>query len=169
MKKTSETLEEIDLKQRGKDYLELNAWSNWIDTEFFKAESPYEISDKFWRASQNNLRRLKEIVTDFEEFKKDVSKVWKKNIGFNEELYEKGTQENKKAEGEKKDEKSTQYVAEVDTLYRIHMKSDEIEKEVDTFYEKIEEIDFFKVDADVVEKLEVPFDAIYLIEKYYKK
>jgi hypothetical protein len=169
MKNKIETTEVVDLKQRGKDYLELNAYSNWIDTEFFKAESPYEISDKFWRASQNNLRKLKGVVKDFEDFKTDVSKAWKKNIGFNEELYEKGTQENKKKENEKKDEKSTQYVAEVDTLYRLHMKSDEIEKEFDTFYEKIEEIDFFKVDADVVEKLEVPFEIIYLVEKYYKK
>ena len=169
MSKQTKELEVVNLKERGKDYLQLDLYSKWVDEEFFKSESPYTISDKFWRASQNNLRKLKGIIKDFEDFKVDISKAWKKNIGFDEALYEKGQKENGKKETEKKDEKSTQYVSEVDSAYRLHMKSEEIEKEFDAFYEKIEEIDFFKVEADVVDKLEVPFEIIYLIEKYYKK
>ena len=58
---------------------------------------------------------------------------------------------------------------EVDLKYRQYMKSDEIKKEFDSFYESIKEIEFHKVSAEVITKLEVPFDIMYLVEKYYQQ
>jgi hypothetical protein len=163
----SEELSEKELIKRGKDYIALDAVSRWVDDEFFKAESPYSISDKFWRGSQNNLRRLKPVTKDLEDFKTDVSKAWKKNFGFDEALYEKGRNESGKKEGEKRDEKAIQYVLDVDTAYKLHMGSEEILKEFDAFYRDIPAIDFYKLEASIVETLEIPFDFLYLIEKYY--
>lgn len=162
------TLTEKELIQRGKDYIELDAVSRWVDDQFFKAESPYTISDKFWRASQKNLRKLKPVVKELEELRTDIGKAWKKKVDFNEKVYELGNSSDESTQKTAEYKSAKAYVFHIDSEYRQHSTSEETTKEYNDFYQNIPLIDFYKVDASVIEALEIPFDNLYLVEKYYK-
>lgn len=173
--KTSKQEESVDqpvstkeLIQRGQEYIQLDAISRWVDEEFFRSESPYKISDKFWRASQNNLRRLKTLVKELEDFRTDISKAWKKKVGLDEKLYELGSTKDEEIKKNPEYKAAKIYAWDIDSDYKKHYASDEIKKEFDDFYAGIKPIEFYKVEASVIEALELPFEYLYLIEKYYQ-
>jgi TPP-dependent indolepyruvate ferredoxin oxidoreductase alpha subunit len=66
------------------DVLTLRVYSQIIEKEFFNKESKWEISRKVFYAVQKFLRKSSSVQKEVEEITKDIQKVFKEDVKFDE-------------------------------------------------------------------------------------
>jgi uncharacterized protein (DUF1697 family) len=117
----------------------LNNVCSFLESEYFKSDSKFEIPKSLFYAVSRNIGRTKKAVKEKEELDTTVMKDFKKDFGFDDE--------------KAKDEK---YVEEANVKFAEYKQKDEIKEQYETFLK-----DEFKSVNDISKvKVEVFEDAI---------
>jgi hypothetical protein len=132
-----------------KDVLDTRAYAEALEQQFFNKETKFEIPQKLLYATQKFFRKSKSVLEEQQEMFKDFQKVFKEEIGFDEA----------------KMESDNEYKESIDAKYREFLKREDIIETIKAFNEQECEIEFFKIDKEVLESAVIPSDFIDAFEK----
>jgi len=120
-----------------------------LESEYFKADSQFEIPKALFYAVSRNIGRTKKAVKEKEELEAMVLRDFKKDFGFDDE----------KA-------KNDDYVKDANIKFAEYKQKEEIKEQYDTFYkgEYNTVNEFYKVKKEVLELAEIPYSYREVLE-----
>lgn len=124
-----------------KDVLEIRGYFQAIENEFFNKDSKWDISKKVFYVGQKFLRRSKSIQTEADEIIKDIQKVFKEEVKYDES---------------KKEDKA--YLAIIEGKYQSYFKSNN--QAIIDFHNEICDEDFHGFSNEDLEEITVPIEVL---------
>jgi hypothetical protein len=132
-----------------KEVLEVRVYAEALEQQFFNKETKFEIPQKLLYATQKFFRKTKGIFDEQQEMFKDFQKVFKEESGYNE----------------KQLDEDKEYKKIIDAKYREFLEKEDIIETIKKFNEQECEIEFFKVDKEVLESSIIPSEFLDAFEK----
>mgnify|MGYP006392583503 FL=1 len=127
----------------------LNNACTTIESEYFKSDSKFKISDTLVYAVSKNITKTKGVVTEKKELDETIVKVFKKEIGFDEE----------KAKIDKG------YENKVNEDYRAYLQSEVVKEQLDSFFNKDSKVEVYKVKPEVLDEAIIPSSFREILEE----
>ena len=127
----------------------LNNVCTTIESEYFKSDSKFKISDTLVYAVSKNITKTKGVVTEKKELDETIVKVFKKEIGFDEE----------KAKIDK------EYENKVNEDYRAYLQSEVVKGQLDSFFNEESKVEVYKVKPEVLDEAIIPSSFREILEE----
>ena len=127
----------------------LNNVCTTIESEYFKSDSKFKISDTLVYAVSKNITKTKGVVSEKKELDETIVKVFKKDIGFDEE----------KAKTDK------EYESKVNEGYRAYLQSEVVKEQLDSFFNKDSKVEVYKVKPEVLDEAIIPSSFREILEE----
>ena len=127
----------------------LNNVCTTIESEYFKSDSKFKISDTLVYAVSKNITKTKGVVSEKKELDETIVKVFKKEIGFDEE----------KAKIDK------EYENKVNEGYRAYLQSEVVKEQLDSFFNKDSKVEVYKVKPEVLDEAIIPSSFREILEE----
>ena len=118
----------------------LNNVCTTIESEYFKSDSKFKISDTLVYAVSKNITKTKGVVSEKKELDETIVKVFKKDIGFDEE----------KAKTDK------EYESKVNEDYRAYLQSEVVKGQLDSFFNEESKVEVYKVKPEIIDEAIIP-------------
>ena len=118
----------------------LNNVCTAIESEYFKSDSKFKISDTLVYAVSKNITKTKGVVSEKKELDETIIKVFKKEIGFDEE----------KAKIDK------EYENKVNEDYRAYLQSEVVKGQLDSFFNEESKVEVYKVKPEIIDEAIIP-------------
>ena len=120
-----------------------------IESEYFKSDSKFKISDTLVYAVSKNITKTKGVVSEKKELDETIVKVFKKDIGFDEE----------KAKTDK------EYESKVNEDYRAYLQSEVVKEQLDSFFNVESKVEVYKVKPEVLDEAIIPSSFREILEE----
>lgn len=120
-----------------------------IESEYFKSDSKFKISETLLYAVSKNITKTKGVVSEKKELDETIIKVFKKDIGFDEE----------KAKTDK------EYESKVNEDYRAYLQSEVVKEQLDSFFNRESKVEVYKVKPEVLDEAIVPSSFREILEE----
>lgn len=127
----------------------LNNVCTTIESEYFKSDSKFKISDTLVYAVSKNITKIKDIVAEKKELDETIVKVFKKDIGFDEE----------KAKIDK------EYENKVNEDYRAYLQSEVVKGQLDSFFNEESKVEVYKVKPEILDEAIIPSSFREILEE----
>lgn len=120
-----------------------------IESEYFKSDSKFKISETLLYAVSKNITKTKGVVSEKKELDKTILKVFKKDIGFDEE----------KAKTDK------EYESKVNEDYRAYLQSEVVKEQLDSFFNVESRVEVYKVKPEILDEAIIPSSFREILEE----
>lgn len=127
----------------------LNNVCTTIESEYFKSDSKFKISDTLVYAVSKNITKTKGVVSEKKELDETIVKVFKKEIGFDEE----------KAKIDK------EYENKVNEDYRSYLQSEVVKEQLDSFFNKESKVEVYKFKPEILDEAIIPSSFREILEE----
>lgn len=127
----------------------LNNVCTTIESEYFKSDSKFKISDTLVYAVSKNITKTKGVVAEKKELDETIVKVFKKEIGFDEE----------------KAKTNKEYENKVNEDYRAYLQSEVVKEQLDSFFNGENKVDVYKVKPEILDEAIIPSSFREILEE----